>query len=322
MFCIRTASRLHFGLLSLAPSGVVRPTRRFGSVGLMIESPGLVLSVEPASRWCAEGPLAERALAIALSFQRSLEETGQDAPPLAPCRLVVESAPREHVGLGTGTQLALAVARGLAATWGLNLTVVELARRVQRGTRSGVGIHGFAQGGFLVDGGKGPETVLAPLLARMEFPPSWRVVLVLPQSAAGLHGSREQAAFASLAGKEQTTEALCRLVLLGMLPALAEEDLPAFGEALFDFNARVGEMFAPIQGDVYAHAATPEVIRFIRQQGVAGTGQTSWGPGVFAVVSHQEQAAHLADRLCALLGTEAEVLVTRGCNRPASVEEG
>ena len=45
----------------------------------------------------------------------------------------------------------------------------------------------------------------------------------------------------------------CRLVLLGMLPALVERDFDSFGEALYDFNRRVGEMFRPWQGDLYAH---------------------------------------------------------------------
>jgi beta-RFAP synthase len=317
---LRTSSRLHFGLISLPADAETASARRFGSVGLMVESPGLVLRALPAGSWSAEGPLAERALTFARRFSRTLEE--QDPRRiLPPCRLVVESAPREHVGLGTGTQLALAVAHLLAKTAGLDLPAAELARRVGRGERSALGVHGFCQGGFLVDAGKGACTTLAPLVARLDFPAAWRIVLVLPGRATGLHGKSERSAFARLTTPPGTTEALCRLVLLGMLPALAEEDLQGFGEALFDFNARVGEVFAPVQGGTYASPLTAELVGFLRAEGVAGVGQSSWGPGVFAVTD-ETRAAHLADRLRARLAAdEMEVQVSRGCNHGAVVDD-
>ncbi len=323
---IHTASRLHFGLISLPAEGTVwtdrhdqaiLPARRFGGVGLMIESPGLHIAAEPAAAWSAEGPLAGRALEIASRFASVLQE---ETPGLhiQPLRMAIESAPREHVGLGTGTQLALAVAQLLSLSLGRNFTPAELARRVGRGVRSALGVHGFELGGFLVEGGKRTDADLSPLVARMAFPEAWRVVLVLPRRLSGLHGARERSAFTSLAQPQSATEALCRLVLLGMLPALAEQDLPAFGEALFDFNARAGEIFAGAQGGTYASAAVAELIGFIRGQGVYGVGQSSWGPGVFAVTD-QERAAHLADRL-RLMAEDADVQVSRACNHGAIVE--
>ena len=59
--------------------------------------------------------------------------------PQEPRRVVVEAAPREHVGLGTGTQLALAVARVLTASWGRRDPVADLAALVKRGLRSAPG---------------------------------------------------------------------------------------------------------------------------------------------------------------------------------------
>jgi beta-RFAP synthase len=324
---IRTASRLHFGLISLPAEGALWPDRtgrpllpaaRFGGVGMMIESPGVVLRADPAREWSAEGPLAERALAFASSFAQHLEDETRQR--LIPQRLVLEQAPREHLGLGVGTQLGLAVARLLAHTSRRELSLGALARSVERGARSALGVHGFEHGGFLVDGGKRDGSSLGPLVARAAFPQAWRVVLVVPGSGAGLHGAREREAFARLSCPSETTDALCRLVLLGMLPALAEEDLRTFGEALFDFNARVGEVFAPVQGGLYANDQVKELVGFIRRQGVCGVGQSSWGPGVFAVTD-EEQSAWLADRLREFVREgEAEVRVSRGCNRGAEVE--
>jgi beta-RFAP synthase len=326
---VRTASRLHFGLLSLEAEGAswpdrqgrpALPARRFGGVGLMVERPGVVLSVAAAPGWSAEGPLAERALALARRFATGLGAAGAGLPPQ---RLVVERAAPEHAGLGTGTQLGLAVGRALASAAGLACGAAELAARVGRGARSALGVHGFECGGLLVDAGKGPAGGLAPLAARRDFPEGWRLVLALPGGPEGLHGAGEQQAFARLegAGSRARTEALCRLVLLGLLPALAEADLEAFGEALYDFNARVGESFAPVQGGPYAGPRVQALVEHLRGQGVRGAGQSSWGPTVFAVVGDEGRAEHLAGQVRGRFGLgPGEVWVTRACNQGA-IEE-
>jgi predicted sugar kinase len=113
---------------------------------------------------------------------------------------------------------------------------------------------------------------------------------------------------------------LCRLVLLGLLPAVAEHDWQAFGEALYDFNVRVGEMFAPVQGGIYAHPAVAAVVAWVRGQGVAGVGQSSWGPAVYAVAADKDAAVDLTARLRRHFdwGSDA-VFVTRARNWGATV---
>ena len=242
MIRVRAPSRLHFGLLSLGGADFwpnrqgesVLPARRFGSVGLMIARPGVQITARSADTWSAEGPLAERALKFAKQVHRSLPQTAR------PQHLVVERVPNAHAGLGTGTQLALAVARAVAANSQLEgLGAVELAHRAGRGLRSGLGVHGFERGGLLVEGGKKYADGIAPLLARVEFPSQWRVLLMIPPWGKGLHGSEEAKLFDQLGDPSRSlrvTDSLCRLVLLGILPALAECDLRTFGEALYDFN--------------------------------------------------------------------------------------
>jgi beta-ribofuranosylaminobenzene 5'-phosphate synthase len=327
MIRVRAPSRLHFGLLSFSaaerwPNTLgqeVVAARQFGGVGLMIDTPGLRLTARPAADWSAEGLLAERALAYARRFVQTLP-----ARAVPPQHLIIEQSAPEHMGLGAGTQLGLAVARALAEVAGAPLDEVELARRVGRGARSAVGIHGFARGGFLVEGGKHTAEAVAPLLMHLAFPESWRLVLVLPPWGRGRHGAEESEAFQSLASRRTVlsqTDALCRLVLLGLVPALLEQDLEAFGEALYDFNVRVGELFAPVQGGTYAHARVADLVEFVRRQGVRGVGQSSWGPAVFVVVEDEERAADLAWRAreaFALRGPE--VFAARGCSRGATLE--
>jgi beta-RFAP synthase len=328
MIRVTAPARLHFGLFSLPAEGEdfwldrhgapVLPARRFGGAGLMIEAPALRLRVESAPDWCADGPLADRALA----FARRVAATLPAGTP-GPHRVVVEAAPPEHCGFGTGTQLGLAVARALAIAAGLShLSAPDLALRVGRGLRSALGVHGFAAGGFLVEAGKRSDERVSPLVVRLPFPSAWRVVIALPPGEPGLHGAREREAFATLRGRPSladTTAVLCRLLLLGMLPALVEEDIDAFGEALHDFNARVGEAFAPVQGGAYGGRRVAEVVASVRRHGVRGVGQSSWGPAVFAVLADQDAGDDLARRLRRDLAAPTEIVVTQGWNHGAEV---
>jgi beta-ribofuranosylaminobenzene 5'-phosphate synthase len=327
MIRVRANSRLHFGLLSLPTEDGTAwpdlqgepaiPTRQFGGVGLMVRDPGIQIALRPAATWSAEGPLAERALALARRFVLTLAERERQT-----FHIMVEKSAPEHMGLGTGTQLGLAVAKALAVACRIDLSVEELAQRIGRGARSALGIYGFAQGGFVVDGGKRAGTAVAPLIARLHFPEDWRILIILPRTEAGLHGVSETDAFARLGRQPadlRQTEALCRLVLLGLLPALVDRDLPAFSEALYDFNRRVGEMFRPLQGGVYSSSQTAAAVEFVRQEGIAGVGQSSWGPAVFAVVA-ADQTAQLARRLSARFGDAlTEVVETAAANQGAAV---
>src|SRR5688572_469777 len=115
---VTAPSRLHFGLWSLGEG----EQRAFGGVGAMIEQPALVLSVLSAEQLEAVGGGAERAM----SFARRWAEFHRRAPPA--CRIEIHEAIPEHVGLGSGTQLGLAVAAGLNAYCGLpSQTPQELA---------------------------------------------------------------------------------------------------------------------------------------------------------------------------------------------------
>jgi beta-RFAP synthase len=301
---VTAPSRLHFGLLSLPATGFERwpgldgapgwPVRQFGGVGLMVDRPGLAVRVEPASDWSAGGPLAERAV----GFARRVVET-LPANERRPFRVVVEHAPAEHSGLGVGTQLGLSVAKAIGVEIGCSWSSAELALRTGRGERSGVGVHGFERGGLIVEGGKLPGDALSPLVARLNFPSVWAVVLFTPAVGPAWHGGHEHQAFARLkaAGPSPAeTEALCRLILTGLLPALASEDLETFGEAVYELNARAGDAFAAAQGGRYAGPAVAALIGRLRAAGIRGVGQSSWGPTVFAITSRDE-AHRLSKRI-------------------------
>lgn len=330
MIRVRAPSRLHFGLLSWPTADTWEgldgtaaiPSRRFGGAGLMVERPGLELTAEPAHCWQAEGPLADRVLAFVERFRGAAG--GVTIPPQS---IHVLSAPPEHAGLGTGTQLGMAVGRLLERASGVEPSGSEaLAVRVGRGLRSSLGLHGFAHGGFLVEAGKRDAERSAPLVARLPFPENWRVVLVVPPRSGGLHGVPEREAFCQLEGEQVAsgvTDTLCRIVLLGMMPALIEHDFETFAEAVHDYNARVGELFAPVQGGRYATPAVASLVRFLRSRGVRGVGQSSWGPTVFALAESDEQAEELREVLHVVRAIpEDEILVTRAWKGDPALRAG
>ena len=218
---------------------------------------------------------------------------------------------------GRETRIDIFGMRGLSAANHLRPepSAAELAPLTGRGGRSAIGIHGFDVGGFLVDGGKRDPSALAPLVARAEFPADWRVVILTPPTPAYWHGDRERDVFATMSGTT-ADDALCRLVLFGMLPALAERDLAAFGAALGEYNARAGEPFRATQGGTFATASVAEVVAWLRSEGIDGAGQSSWGPTVFAVVGAADRADALARSASAQWDSLA-VTVTAGRNRGA-----
>ena len=326
MIRVTAASRLHFGLFALPATGAAHwpnsegqpalPARRFGGVGLMIDRPGVQVSARPADAWSASGPSSERALAAAQRFITSLPEHADRK-----FEIVVDRCAPGHAGLGAGTQLGLAVAHALAIAAGHgDWNATELARRTGRGLRSSIGIHGFQQGGFLVEGGKAGDGAVSPLLVRDPFPDDWQVLLILPRGRQGTHGAEEREAFATLTQNERDlrrTEILSRVALLGLLPALLEQDLPAFAESLYEFNRRAGEWFLPWQSGIYASPAIEERIAWLRQHGIRGVGQSSWGPAVYAV-ERPEMLQHVRQRLLELGEVhDDELLLCRAANHGA-----
>ncbi len=314
---LRAPSRLHFGLLGWGPEVV----RQFGGIGLMIEDPGIELTVERAGVWSATGPLAHRVEQLITELRGRMLESGIR---LHPVRVQVHHAPEEHVGLGVGTQLSLAVARAALKLAGLaDPAAAELGKLTGRGARSGIGIHGFHHGGLIVDGGWKREGEVPPLLARADFPDDWRILIVQPSGVCGLHGIDESQAFAKLPPISRgTVETLCRLVVLEILPAVIEHDLEAFGAALGELQQRVGAAFAPAQGGIYSTPQAAHIVNALTGLGFVGTGQSSWGPTLYAFSAMpRAEVDRLAERIRADFGlAHASVYCTGAANQGAAIK--
>jgi beta-ribofuranosylaminobenzene 5'-phosphate synthase len=306
---VEAPARLHMGMLDVAGG----PTRRFGGLGVALSRPAVVVEVSPNDDLAAEGLDAERALAVARRCREGLGLAGG-------ARVRVLEAIPAHVGLGSGTKLALAVTAGLAALAGRTPEPQAIARAAGRGARSAVGLWTFVLGGFVVEGGVRPGVERpAPLLARHAMPDEWRCVLVIPHAEPGLSGRAEEEAFGRLRPDSDRAALIAQLVLTSLLPGLAEGDLTEFGTALTRVQRLVGESFASVQGGVFHPRAGPLVETLLRY-GAAGAGQSSWGPAVYGVVGGEQAGLELARRMDAELAGGGRVELVSFDNRGAQVE--
>jgi len=307
-------SRLHFGLLRLAQN----EGRSFGGLGLMLDRPRVVVELREADRFSATGPQAERAL----QYARQTLLTAKDDETRA-IEINVSEAPSIHSGLGTGTQLALAVAQGVRELLRLpKHSAEELASSVGRGQRSAVGTHGFFHGGLIWERGHRPGEPLGELARSVAVPEPWRIVLFQPEAGPGLHGEGEISVFAKLPPVAATvSDRLQRLAEEEIVPACQQADFDTFAEAVFQYGFLSGSCFSTAQGGPYASPGIARWVDRLREQGVLGVGQSSWGPSLFCLFPSEATARQFVE--CQASVNEAANLkftISSADNRGALIE--
>ncbi|MDO9238777.1 MAG: GHMP kinase [Methylicorpusculum sp.] len=276
-------ARLHMGFIDL--SGALG--RHFGSIGVALNEIVTRLTITrsdcPEVSGVSEVRVAKQLQSICIAL--NVPDT---------VHIHVDEAIPEHVGLGSGTQMALAIGMGLSHFYGLSYSVRDIAQLTARGRRSGIGIGVFERGGLVVDGGRGEHTITPPVLSQMAVPENWRFILVFDKRGQGLHGKQEIEAFKALPPFSQIEAArLCYLLLMQGLPAIAERDIAKFGEVITQLQKAVGEHFASAQGGVFTSNEVSEAMSWCEHQGAVALGQTSWGPTGFCAVEGTECAEAL-----------------------------
>ncbi|MFD0987544.1 GHMP family kinase ATP-binding protein [Methyloligella solikamskensis] len=305
-----TRARLHFGFFD--PSG--QGAQPFGSFGLGLDRPVTALTLSRADALTVSGPESERAGSY---LTKLAEMAGRDGN----YSLDIASAIPSHSGLGSGTQLALAVGAAFARIEGLALSPREIASTLDRGRRSGIGIGTFARGGAVID--EGPRGGDLPVvLARADFPEEWRVLLIFDPDCKGLHGSGELEAFATApAFPDAESARLKQRSLHSALPALTEGYFDRFCEIIGHLQSVMGLYFAPYQGGPLVSENVSAAVHWLRGEGYRGVGQSSWGPTGFAILpSEQESDRLLADAAKRDEFSGLRFELARGCNEGALIE--
>ena len=309
---VRAPARLHLGFLN--PS--LGPHRRFASLGLTLQGLETRITIRRARAMRIAGPERER-------VRRYVEAIEAHLGLRQAWAIEVNQALPAHAGLGSGTQIALALASGIRRLHGLPLDLHGDAVRLGRGARSAIGIGAFDRGGLILDGGHGSNTRLAPVIARLRFPTAWRIILVLDPRRQGIHGEQETAAFAAMPPFPETKAARhCQLVLMQVLPAVAENDLVSFGSAIREWQADLGDFFASLQGGRrFTSSDVAMALAQLERAGAVGVGQSSWGPTGFAFMASRSDSRRALELLRnSLSHSPLDFRECAGLNRGARIE--
>ncbi|MDW7990039.1 MAG: beta-ribofuranosylaminobenzene 5'-phosphate synthase [Archaeoglobaceae archaeon] len=307
---IRTGSRIHITLIDM--NGSIG--RVDGSVGLTINEPYVEIKAFKSDEVLIKGfsENLERFLSTSRKFKDFFGKG---------IEIHVISDYRPHVGLGSGTQIALSVGKAYSEIHGLNLSVMEIARIAGRGGTSGIGVSAFEFGGFLVDGGHSwvekrdfmPSSISkarpAPLISRLDFP-DWKIVVAIPKLV-GAHGLGEVELFKKgcPVSIEEVRE-LCHLILMKIMPAVVEKDLDSFLEGIRRVQ-KIG--FKRVEVERYG-SLMKELLNMFP------FGMSSTGPSVYTVTdTNSRELAREVEEYFNEKNIECDIFITKGRNRGAEV---
>ena len=136
--------------------------------------------------------------------------------------------------------------------------------------------------------------------------------------ATGFAGDKEATAFNDLPSfSDALSDRLSRIVLTEVLPAVQSRDCIAFAAALDEYGTLVGEAFTPCQGGV-VHPASMPIWQALRDRGVTGIAQTSWGP-TLSVACDSEAHAETTASAIREMAPSADLQIARPRNEGATV---
>ncbi len=318
---VSAGARLHVGFQNLS----LARQRLYGGIGIGLAEPRVTVTAEPAATIDADDAL------LGAYAGRAVDVLGVPGVAIA----VDEGLPR-HVGLGSGTQLALSVLEATGRAHGLEPRLREHAPAMGRGGRSGIGVATFEDGGFVIDAGhpttrftteppaEGDWTV-PPVVARHALPAEWRFLVVVPDTDPGRSGDEEDASMRAVVERADPAIAdeIAGVVTRKLLPAATEGRLEAFGEAIAEIGHKNGAWYADAQGGVFRPPAGELVESLEGCPVLTGVGQSSWGPVVYGVTdtAHAEEATAAARDVLANRGLDGDVIVAKPATDGARVTD-
>lgn len=325
---IETPSRLHVTLIDLNGEH----GRVDGSVGITLNEPKLILEIEENNTVneiiFKDSPYASNETLNSYNdkINRVIFKINKFLGVDTPYKVIMHEYYPSHSGLGSGTQLSLAIAKCLLELHGTELNTYEIARLVGRGGTSGIGVASFEMGGFIIDGGhkrvfkpdflpsSASQALPPPIIARYDFPEDWNIVLVMPDMDGKISGDREVNIFQEYCPIPLSeVQELTYILIMEMMPALVERDLDAFGDAI-DSIQNVG--FKKIESDLQNNF-TCELMDNLRLAGASGVGLSSFGPTVYAVTDTNTNSIIRAAEN-SLMG-EGVVIVSKPRNHGATI---
>jgi len=318
--------RLSFTLIDLTGAS----GRKNGMASMVIDDPSFVCRVVPSREMAVDPvPGLEEYNDLILGYLTKL----QTAVGGEPVRVRVERPIPTHSGFGSKTNTLLSVGKGYAAVNGLKIPTGRLAEVAGRAGTSGGTVNLIDIGGFLVDGGhatppdfdSAPNAYLVPsryagpgrqppILISKPFP-DWPLLMILPNGA-NIHGQAELDFFRrTLPIPAEESQRTAHMVLMGLAPAIAEQDYGAFCNALnaITFQSYFKGKQIELQNDNLNY-----VVSHARDNGIDAIGMSSMGPVCFSTTRSPNEATAWLDGLIAT-GIVRRYWFTRVLNAAAEI---
>ncbi|MFW9785996.1 MAG: beta-ribofuranosylaminobenzene 5'-phosphate synthase [Candidatus Heimdallarchaeota archaeon] len=300
---ITTPCRIHFSLID--ENGYTG--RVDGGIGLMLDRPNVVFEASNSAK--------EFKIESHKYYRESIEVINEIAAKVFKKYNIsnknfhfnLKRYFPSHVGLGSKTQLSLAIATAITRLKNIDhLTHKDLTMLVERGGTSGIGWKGFETGGFILDGGhdfgtgKEKQTFLpssastsanpALTIFRHKIPENWRFVLVIPNVKKGAYGDEEISVFQNYAPipRSEVNE-VSHQVIMKILPGIIKNDLICFGQGLKRIQ-NIG--FKKIEIELQ-HQIVKDLLIFFEEYELKAYGMSSFGPSVVAIVESDTEAEDL-----------------------------
>ncbi len=328
---ITTPCRIHLSLID--ENGYTN--RIDGGIGLMLDRPNVVFE--------ASNHAEEFKIEAHKYYRESIEVINEKASKVFKTfnisnknfHFSLKRYYPSHVGLGSKTQLSLAIATAIMKLKQINnISIKKLTKLMERGGTSGIGWRGFESGGFIVDAGhdfglgKEKETYLpssastsadpALTIFRHPIPEHWRFVLVIPNVKKGAYGDEEVSIFHKHAPipKNEVNE-VSHQILMKIIPGILKKDIICFGEGLKRIQS-IG--FKKIEIDLQ-HDIVKKILNFFEHLGLKAYGMSSFGPSVVAITESDEEAHLLLKEVQKLIsGFGGHIYICKPNNFGAKIE--
>jgi beta-RFAP synthase len=263
---IETNSRLHLGFISLNSS----TPYTYGGVGLTISGHPTKVNIKKYKQF--ESNLPKDITKKILTFLKKNHLSTL-------IRIECQYRPENHIGLGTGTQLALLIEELITKFYALKVKANIFNRRF----RSGIGLNSYVKGGFIIDAPK-KDLSLNQTIFHSKFPQSWKAILLFDNQKKGLHGESEKKFFANNSSHNLRMK-LSDIILNELIPSIIYEDFNIFAKSLTKFQKLNATFYSKVQKSIYLSNDINKIIKKISKKFIVGCGQSSWGPTSYIFVN-------------------------------------
>ena len=306
MIKIKTPARLHFGVINIKNADF----RFYGSLGLALENPYNLIEILPSNKLSfnnfKRNDIIERVKSLV------------DKTPLE--RKISVNLIKEipaHVGLGSTTQLTLAISEGYFLANNLNFDPYKYAADLQIGKISGIGLGAYLYGGFLIDKGKNSPDEIPIIEFRSEFPDDWAFILILDKSKKRVYGEEETEFFKTLPITPSKRIIEMLKIIKRIKISLKDHDIAEFGKNLTELQYNVGLNFYEAQKGIFVNE---EYVDILIKTGAYGVGQSSWGPVVYGLF-YKDELDRIKEKILEITNYKVEVITSYANNYGRSIEK-